>query len=78
MTLTTIAFMAAAILLGLQSRCYAYIDPSAGGFLMQILAPLGALAASAFIYFWKHLVGLFSKKSRHDDRSEPIASDIER
>ena len=78
MTLTTIALMATVLLLGLQSCCYAYIDPSAGGFLMQILAPLGALVASASIYFWKQLAGLFSKKSQADESSEPVASDLER
>ena len=70
--------MAAAILFGLQTRCYAYIDPTAGGFLMQILAPLGALIASAFIYFWKQLVGLFMKKSPPDEHGESVASDLER
>lgn len=78
MTLTTMALMVAVLLFGLQSASYAYIDPTAGGFLMQILAPLGALVASAFIYFWKQLVGLFVKTSPPDEPGEPAASDAER
>lgn len=77
MALTIIALMAGAILLGLQGRCDAYIDPTAGGFLLQILAPLGALLASASIYFWKHLMGLFKKKSARGEGSGPV-TDLER
>ena len=78
MNVTTIALMATALLLGLQTRCDAYIDPTAGGFLVQILAPLGALAASLFIYFRKQVTGLFKKGNpREAGPRESAASDPE-
>jgi hypothetical protein len=64
--------MAALLLLGLQTRCDAYIDPNAGGFLIQILAPLGALAASFLLYFRKQMSGLFKKGKPR----EAAASDL--
>ncbi len=75
---TAIALMAVVLFIGLQARCDAYIDPVAGGFLAQILAPLGALAASLFIYFRKQVTALLRRgKSLEGDSSESAASDVE-
>jgi hypothetical protein len=60
-TVTTIALMVIVLLVGLRTSCYAYIDPNAGGFLVQILAPLGALAVSFLIYFRKQMSALLGK-----------------
>ncbi len=77
MKLTTIVLMAMVLLLGLQARCEAYIDPNAGGFLLQLLAPLGALAGSLFIYFRKQVVGLFKRgETQEPGSSESTASDL--
>ena len=77
MTVTTFVLMAAVLLLGLQTRCDAYIDPNAGGFLVQILAPLGALAASFFIYFRKQMIRLLKKGNPQGaNQREPTSSDL--
>ena len=69
--------MATVLFLGLQSRCDAYIDPNAGGFLVQILAPLGAVAASFFIYFRKQMCSLFKKGNpREAEPQESTAPDL--
>ena len=48
---------------------FAYIDPNTGGYLFQLLAPLLALALSAWIFFtdqvkaaWRSIRDLFSRK----------------
>ena len=77
MTVTTFVLMAAVLLLGLQTRCDAYIDPNAGGFLVQILAPLGALAASFFIYFRKQMIRLLKKGNPQGaNQRESTSSDL--
>jgi len=47
----------------------AYIDPNTGGYLFQLLAPLLALALSAWIFFtdhvkaaWRSIRNMFSRK----------------
>lgn len=51
------------------SPVLAYIDPNTGGFLFQLLAPLVAIAISAWIFFanhvkavWRSFLSLFSRK----------------
>lgn len=52
------------------SPAFAYIDPNTGGYLFQLLAPLLALAISAWMFFsnqvkaiWHSIRRLFSRKS---------------
>lgn len=47
---------------------FAYIDPNTGGYLFQLLAPLVALAMSAWMFFakqvrsvWQAFVSLFTR-----------------
>lgn len=42
--------MALTLALTWHGECWAYIDPNAGGFLAQILAPLGAVFLSFLFY----------------------------
>jgi hypothetical protein len=67
--------MVIVLFLGLQTRCDAYIDPNAGGFLLQILAPLGALATSFFIYFRKQVFGLLKRNDQPAATPGPTVSD---
>jgi len=62
-----------------QGRCEAYIDPNAGSFLLQVLAPLGALAVSSLVYFRNKIAKVFKKKqSPPTDQSESRPTDEER
>jgi hypothetical protein len=45
-------------------RGWAYIDPNAGGFLAQIIAPLIAVAASFLFYCRKQLARFFKPGTR--------------
>ena len=47
-----------------RGECWAYIDPNAGGFLAQILAPLGAVFLS-FLFYCRRQIKRFVK-SVHD------------
>lgn len=55
--MSAIVIGATAILLVLswQGECWAYIDPNAGGFLAQILLPLGSIFLSFLFYCRKEL-----------------------
>jgi hypothetical protein len=55
-----------AILLALSWRgeCWAYVDPNAGGFLSQIMAPLASIFLSFLFYCRKEIAKLV--KSVHD------------
>jgi len=55
-----------AIVLALSWRgeCWAYVDPNAGGFLSQVLAPLAAIFLS-FIFYCRKEIGRLMK-SGHD------------
>lgn len=51
---------------------FAYIDPNAGGFLFQLLAPLIAIAMSIWMFFaqqmksaWRSLLSIFGCKIDH-------------
>jgi hypothetical protein len=59
----------------MHSPAYAYIDPNTGGFLFQLLAPLAALALSAWIFFtdhvkaaWRSLCGFLRRKAGRSSR----------
>ncbi|MGH7815402.1 MAG: hypothetical protein ACREQI_15535 [Candidatus Binataceae bacterium] len=43
------------LVLSWQGECWAYIDPNAGGFLAQTLAPLTAIVLSFFFYCRKEI-----------------------
>jgi hypothetical protein len=64
---------AIAIMLALSWRgeCWAYIDPNAGGFLSQILAPLASILLS-FLFYCRKEIGRFVKSVR--DRWKKINS----
>jgi hypothetical protein len=47
-----------------RGECWAYVDPNAGGFLSQILAPLAALLLS-FLFYCRREIGRLVK-SLHD------------
>jgi hypothetical protein len=53
------AFLTGAIaiifILSWRGECWAYIDPNAGGFLSQILAPLAAIFLSFLFYCRKEI-----------------------
>jgi len=61
-----IAAVATAIILLLSWRgeCWGYIDPNAGGFLSQILAPLAAIFLS-FLFYCRHEIRRFVKSVRN-------------
>jgi hypothetical protein len=44
-------------------ECWAYIDPNAGGFLSQILAPLAAILLS-FLFYCRNEIRKFVKSVR--------------
>jgi ABC-type uncharacterized transport system permease subunit len=62
--MTNIPVFAVLFLLGFATTCEAYIDPTAGSFLFQMLAPIGALIASFVIYFRNYIFGFFRKRKR--------------
>lgn len=74
-----IIIIAALLVLTWQNRCEAYIDPSAGGFLVQVLAPLGALAVSSLVYFRNKILKFFKKpQPPPTENGESPPSDEER
>jgi len=56
--------IAIVLALAWRGECWAYVDPNAGGFLSQILAPLAALFLSFLFYCRKEIGRLV--KSFHD------------
>jgi len=64
---------AAAIFLVLSWRgeCWAYIDPNAGGFLSQILVPLGSIFLSFLFYCRKEIRRLAKSARDRWKRSDP-------
>jgi hypothetical protein len=55
------------LILSWRGDCWAYIDPNAGGFLSQILAPLGAVALS-FFFYCRNEIRAFIKSIRHRNK----------
>lgn len=55
--------MALTLVLTWGGECWAYIDPNAGGFLAQILAPLGAVFLS-FLFYCRRQIRRFVKATR--------------
>jgi hypothetical protein len=51
----TAIVVALSLMLSWRGECWAYIDPNAGGFLTQILAPLGAIFISFVVYCRKEI-----------------------
>jgi len=45
----------ASLVLSWRGECWAYIDPNAGGFLSQVLAPLAAIFLSFLFYCRKEI-----------------------
>ncbi len=43
--------------LALPVDAYAYLDPNAGGFFLQVIIPLVFGAAAAITVYWKRLLG---------------------
>lgn len=41
------------------SHSYAYLDPNAGGFFLQVVIPMVFGAAAAITVFWRRLIGKF-------------------
>jgi hypothetical protein len=41
------------------SYAYAYLDPNAGGFFLQVVIPMVFGAAAAITVFWRRLIGKF-------------------
>lgn len=74
-----IIIVAVLLLFTWYGRCEAYIDPNAGGFLLQVLAPLGALVVSSLVYFRNKIIGMFKKrKPPTNETAESRPSDEER
>ncbi len=52
------------------SHAYAYLDPNAGGFFLQVVIPMVFGAAAAITVFWKRLIVQFknviNKLRRHN------------
>ncbi len=42
------------------SHAYAYLDPNAGGFFLQVVIPMVFGAAAVITVYWKRLVGRFN------------------
>jgi hypothetical protein len=51
------------LVLAWRGECWAYIDPNAGGFLSQILVPLGSIFLS-FIFYCRKEIRRFAKSAR--------------
>lgn len=58
-----IAAIAVALAVSWRGECWAYIDPNAGGFLSQVLAPLAAIFLS-FIFYCREEIRRFVKSLR--------------
>jgi hypothetical protein len=63
---SAIVIGATAIILVLlwRGECWAYIDPNAGGFVSQILAPLAAISLS-FLFYCRKEIRRFVKSVRN-------------
>jgi len=59
------------LMLSWRGECWAYIDPNAGGFLWQIVAPLASIFLS-FLFYCRKEIGKFVKSVR--DRWKGIDS----
>lgn len=59
---TAITFVLSFVLFW-RGECWAYIDPNAGGFLSQILAPLAAIFLS-FLFYCRNEIRKFAKSVR--------------
>ena len=69
------AAFALTLVLSWRGECWAYIDPNAGGFLSQILAPLAAIFLS-FLFYCRSEISRFVKSVRNrwrriDSREAP-------
>jgi hypothetical protein len=54
------------------SYAYAYLDPNAGGFFLQVVIPIVFGAAATVTVFWRRLLGRFKnafKKLRRQNYS---------
>jgi hypothetical protein len=51
------------LVLSWRGECWAYIDPNAGGFLSQILAPLASIFLS-FLFYCRNEIRRFAKSVR--------------
>jgi hypothetical protein len=67
----TAIILAFSLLFSWRGECWAYIDPNAGGFLAQILAPLAAIFLS-FLFYCRNEIRRFVKSVR--DRWKRIDS----
>lgn len=55
--------LAIVLMMSWRGECWAYIDPNAGGFLAQILAPFAAVLLS-FLFYCRRQVARFAKSVR--------------
>jgi hypothetical protein len=69
MSAITVGAIALILVVSWWSECWAYIDPNAGGFLSQILAPLTAIFLS-FLFYCRKEIRRLAKSIR--DRSKRI------
>lgn len=53
-----------------QGTCWAYIDPNAGGFLAQLLAPLLSVIAAFIFYCRREIAKYFRPKARKIEQNE--------
>ncbi|HVA39636.1 MAG TPA: hypothetical protein VNF49_03165 [Candidatus Binataceae bacterium] len=60
---TAIILVLSWLVLSWRGECWAYIDPNAGGFLAQILAPLAAIFLS-FLFYCRKEIRRFVKSVR--------------
>ena len=67
----TAIVLALSLVLSWRGECWAYIDPNAGGFLTQILAPLASIFLS-FLFYCRKEIRKFIKSVR--DRKKKIDS----
>lgn len=67
----TAIMLALPLMLSWRGECWAYIDPNAGGFLTQILAPLASIFLS-FLFYCRKEIRRFVKSVR--DRKKKIDS----
>jgi len=52
------------LMLSWRGECWAYIDPNAGGFLAQMIAPLASIALS-FLFYCRKEIKKLVKSIRH-------------
>ncbi len=66
-----VGVLVAVLILTWRGECFAYIDPNAGGFLWQILAPLASLFVSFLFYCRREIRKLAGSIRKRWKKAEP-------